>query len=398
MRRYTADEESRIRTAAKIRDWVNSGLLTADQGKRLAADLETDLKTTNRVFRAMLFIFGTIIVWAMAGLAFLSMSVTGETGAALVALVLGGGYLFAADVLVAQSRLYRYGIEEAFAAWSAGFLSFGISFMAMNAVENDNVAITLGLFAGAAIGFGIYRRFGYVYAAVAAGGCAALIPYFTELPAVAQRLTCALILVAIILVTRAVLQRNDDGEFPGDDYSLIEAAAWIGLYLCVNLVLFAGYSVTMSAATPPAFVWLTYLAIWLLPPLVLYLGVSARRRVLLRVGLGMALATLATNKMYLGLPHQTWDPILLGLLLAGAAAFTRRWLALGISGQRDGFTADRLLASQTQVVDSLGTVVGAAQLAIDHAHPTPIASRPPAETFEPGHGGRSGGAGAGGSF
>src|SRR6202158_1533319 len=42
----------------------------------------------------------------------------------------------------------------------------------------------------------------------------------------------------------------------------------------------------------------------------------------------------------LGWPRHTWDPILLGFLLMGAALVLRRWLSKGADGERAGFTPD----------------------------------------------------------
>ena len=77
------------------------------------------------------------------------------------------------------------------------------------------------------------------------------------------------------------------------------------------------------------------------------------------VSLAAGLVTLATNKPYLHMTRQPWDPILFGILLAGSAVIIKRWLSSGANGQRNGFTAERLLASDRRIL----TVVGAASAA-----------------------------------
>ena len=63
--------------------------------------------------------------------------------------------------------------------------------------------------------------------------------------------------------------------------------------------------------------------IWLLMRLLPFLigraAVRERDPLLLRVALAAGLASLLTNKTYLGWPRQPWDPMLLGVVLAGAA-------------------------------------------------------------------------------
>jgi hypothetical protein len=103
------------------------------------------------------------------------------------------------------------------------------------------------------------------------------------------------------------------------------------------------------------------------------------------------LVTIGTNKPYLGLPRQPWDPILFGILLMGSAILLRRWLSKGENGQRYGFTATRLLAGEQRIL----SVVATASAAL---HQPGISA--PAESsskLDPG-GGRSGGAGSSGSF
>ncbi len=80
----------------------------------------------------------------------------------------------------------------------------------------------------------------------------------------------------------------------------------------------------------------------------------------------------------------------MGVLLIGSAIVIKRWLSHGHDAQRLGFTAARLLASDRRILAVAGTASAAFQPQI----PAPAAS--PTETDF--GGGRSGGAGASGSF
>jgi hypothetical protein len=137
------------------------------------------------------------------------------------------------------------------------------------------------------------------------------------------------------------------------------------------------------------FYWFTYIAIWLIPVSGLYLALRARERPLLDVSIGLTLLTLATNKAYLGIARQTWDPIILGIFLIAAAVILKRRL---FAGNRDGFTAERILLADERGLSALGT----ASAVMPGAPPMP-ADHVPVRNLDPG-GGRSGGAGASGSF
>src|SRR5208282_2193018 len=71
-----------------------------------------------------------------------------------------------------------------------------------------------------------------------------------------------------------------------------------------------------------------------------------------------AVLTMVTNKPYLGWQRHTWDPMLLGALLIGAALFIRRWLAKGPGGIRSGFTAQRLSGKDKQWMSAGATALG----------------------------------------
>jgi hypothetical protein len=137
------------------------------------------------------------------------------------------------------------------------------------------------------------------------------------------------------------------------------------------------------------FYWSTYAAVWIVPALALWLGIRGRDRVLIDLGWLAALATILTSKSYLSWPRQTWDPILLGILLMGTAVALRRWLAKGPNGERAGFTPLRVLDSENRAL----AAASALSLVLPHAPPT----SPSEPSFKPG-GGQSGGGGASGDF
>src|SRR4029078_9582129 len=131
------------------------------------------------------------------------------------------------------------------------------------------------------------------------------------------------------------------------------AVAWIGIYVSLNLqVLSFGPLSRSSIAIPMGpFYWFTYIAIWLIPVSGLYLALRARERPLLDVSIGLTLLTLATNKAYLGIAGQTWYPIILVIFLIAAAVILKRRLS---SGNRDGFTAERILLADERGLSALG--------------------------------------------
>ena len=284
--------------------------------------------------------------------------------------------------MITRYRLYRFGIEEAAAIASVSFFIVGCG--PLHAVDFSSLQAFMAAAGGAFI---LFSRFGYLYAGVAAVAFAAVIPFNLEfVPSdTARRLMAGVILLVIFGLARE--RRQDHGwEFPGDSYGVLEATAWVGLYLMTNLKLSPWLSFPDGV---PQFYWATYVAIWVLPAIGLVLAIRDRHRWMLDANIAMAIVTMMSNKPYLGAEQKPWDPILFGVLMIAIALGLKRWLARGADGSRRGFIAERLLASERE---RLGVAGSAAALApgapAPHSHPSP----------ELGGGGRSGGAGASGTF
>jgi hypothetical protein len=385
MSSYHADQERAVRLLHRVRDWRESGLVTGAQHDRMAADLETGLRRTNIFLRGTLFVFGLMIAMAATGLVGVLLE-PGNSTVWILAAVAAVASFAAAAFLINTYRVYRFGIEEAFAV--AGILFAGVAVgLLFEPSLVDDTAFALGFMAAAVGAFVVFFQFGFVYAAVIGMACAALAPFQLVESDIARRLIAAAILAALFLAAR--LQRGDDiDEFPADNYAVVETAAWGGIYLVLNLKASAWLSHTEESGW---FYWATYVAIWMLPAAGLWIAIRDRHRWMLDLNILMAIATLMSNKAYLGAERYAWDPIVFGLSMIAVAVGLRRWLAGGEGGSRAGFVPVRLLASERERLAAAGTV-SVLQPPLHPQHPA--APTGPAV----GGGGRSGGAGAGGSF
>jgi len=381
MRIYAQADEEKVRAEAVVREWQRSGFLDTSQAAQIANELRVDFRRTNFFLRALLFLFTSIVVAASVLLVITVFGVDEKTAQATVCVIAAILCLGAAEFLIRNFRFYRFGVEEAVAIAAVVLLGLAAAF-ATSGSEPDELVAPLAI--GVLGGLFIYLRYGYLCAALGSIGCAAAIPFAMHVPAEGKRLIAALICAfSFSIVRRGRLQSGDD--FPGDDYGLIQASAWAGLYLVLNLqISFIRYY------EQSLFYWLTYAMIWILPVVGLWLSFRSKDRPLLNVSLMAALITLATNKPYLHLMRRPWDPILFGLFLIVSAVLIKRWLGKGPNAQRGGVTASRLLARDCQALAIVSTASAALQPALS---PSPAPAAKP--NFD---GGRSGGAGATGSF
>ena len=388
---YAREDEERIRAQAQIRAWGQANLLSGAQTKTLETELRVDVRRTTALIRAGLALFTALVVISSVLLIGVVVNVHTNAADAFITAVAAVACFAAAEYLVRALRLYRHGVEEALAVFSILLAAFTALF-AFNAVvgRNSNASIIASQVVGCAGGFGIYRRFGYVYAVFLSMVFAALVPFSFDMAESAQRLISAGIMATVFGLVRTRLLADGD-DYPGDDYATMQAAAWAVMYLALNV---QAWELIRPFFGPPGhthawFYWGSYVAIWAIPAIGLRLGIRQRDREFIDVNIVLALATLVTNKPYLGWPRHEWDPMILGVLLMAFAIALRRWLASGPDGARSGFTPAQLLATDANLMSMVGTASTAF-----HPH-VASPSSPPGDDFR---GGRSGGAGGGASF
>jgi hypothetical protein len=400
VRIYSASSEETLCARKLLADWVGEGFLSKPQYQLLERETVSELRTTNIFLRLVLFLFTLISVGAAAAL-FLVASRSSEQTVGVFFLIFAAICYAAVEAAVSQAKLYRYGIEEALAVCSVGFLCAGMQaalFSGSPYSPKPNAAQFLVPAAGVVFSLWIWRRFGLSYAFLGAMIFVLFLPGYWTSSREAQRLIIA-VFYATGLAGVAAVRRRHRFDYLDEAYSVVEAFLWLGIYLAINLQLSSlnltghwwGDARTASEFGRP-FYWGTWVLIWCLPSMVLTRGVRQKDRFVIAVGVIVALLTLVSNKPYLGWPRHTWDPMLLGILLTSVAIVVRSWLSRGPGGIRHGFTAARLLGKDKQWINVGATVV--APLTPHSITPDPQASSP---DFRFG-GGQSGGGGAGGDF
>jgi hypothetical protein len=404
VRLYTASSEETLRARQLVKDWAGERFLTEAQYQRLEQETVSELRTTNIFLRLILFLFTLISVGAAAGLfftVFLSRPSQQTTG--IFFLIFAGLCYAAAELAVSQARLYRYGIEEALAVCSVGFLCAGMQAAFFSGIPyslTPDRAQSLVPAAGVVFSLWIWHRFGLWYAFLGAMIFALFLPGYWTSSHSAQHEIVAVFYATGLICVIAVRSRHRF-DYLNDAYSLVEAFLWLGIYLAINLKLSSldlpaqwwwrgGTHAASEFARP--FYWATWVLIWCLPPVVLARGIRLKDRFIIAVGAIVAILTFVSNKPYLGWQRHTWDPIFLGILLTGVALFIRRWLARGPGGIRHGFTAMRLSGKDKQLMNDGSAVLGL--LSPHSITPSPQTSSPDV-LFS---GGATGGGGAGGDF
>jgi hypothetical protein len=359
MRAYGASSEESLRARNLLNDWTSEGLLTEAQYQRMEQETVCDLRRINIFLRLVLFLFTVLIVGAAIALFFVVfLKHAPEQTTGIFLLIFAALSYAAAEFAVSRARLYRYGIEEALAACSVGLLCLGIELASFSGREFLVPA------AGAIGSLWIWCRFGLPYAPLAAMIFALWLPGYWTSSHTAQHLIVAAFYAAGLITVAAVRSRHRF-TYRNEEYSILEALLWLGIYLAINLQLssvhllaqwWLGPRSTIEFST--TFYWVSWVLTWCLPPAILARGVLLKDRFVILAGAIAAILTLVTNKPYLGWARHTWDPMLMGALLIGLALFLRRWLAEARGGIRHGFTAQRLSGKDKEWMNTGSTALG----------------------------------------
>ena len=383
MKAYSRSDEENVLHQAMVRDWVSSGLLDATQGSALQANLQVSLRRTNSALRAVLAFFTMVIVFAATALTMLVLHL-GRDGNSMVLGICGVICAVCAWVLAREARLYRCGVEEALSLLAVLFMAGAIG-----GIPLWDLPVFVGLITAVVGGTAVYLAFGFRYAVIVATVLLGVAPFALRADWVSERILSLSLFTLVFFVARYA-KRLYSGELEEADLAWVQGVAFAGFYLACNLIITGQWSGLFTASNRGLFYWSTYGAVWIAPALVLWLGIRGRDRLLIDLGSLAALATILTNKSYLRWTRQTWDPILLGVLLMGTAIGIRRWLAGGPNGERAGFTPVRLLESEKRALEAASVL----SLVLP---PAPSASPSQTSSFRLG-GGQSGGGGASGSM
>ena len=398
MRAYSASSEEALRARNLLKDWAGEGFLTQAQYQLMERETACDLRRTNIFLRLVLFLFSYIILGAAMGLFFaVFFSHPSEETTGVFLLIFAAISYGAAELAVSQAKLYRYGIEEALLVCSVGFLCMGLELAFFGGIFSVRHSMeSLAPAAGIVASILIWRRFGLHYAFLGAMIFVLWLAYNWTSSHVAQHLI-VVAFYAVGLIAIAALRAGDRLTYLDLEYSVAEALLCFGIYVAINLQLSSldllgawWGGLRSGSAFPKTFYWATWVLIWCLPPAILARGVRRKDRFVIAAGAIAALLTMATNKPYLGWPRHTWDPMILGVFLAGVALLLRRWLSRGPDGIRHGFTARRLSGKDKQWMNVASTAFGLAH----SPAPTPEPASPDVHFG----GGDSGGGGASSDF
>lgn len=344
-----ADRNAAVRAAA--RSWRKAEAIEEATLKAIEAAVPDDRNRVGPVFRVLLFLFSVLAI--NAGFGFVWLLILGPLkdeggGFAVMAILTGIALAALTEFQIGNLKRSQGGTEAATSFAALGFLMGGIAWFVFEALNlTGDTAIPALLLLAAVLLAAAAWRWGYpLYAGLAA---ASLLAALTYIPG--GRL---LWIVVAVLAAPFLLRRSDSERLPPalrHSFSAVLMVALIGLYLAVHLGSFdlgvielmrRSFRDLGPASRIGALRWLSIAATALVPAVYLAIGIRTRRYPFLIVGLGTAVASLVTLRVYVHLA-----PLWVILTLSGAALIAvvfglRRYLDSGPERERGGFTAEPL--------------------------------------------------------
>lgn len=350
---YTPEQEENLSIRKSAKTWQRSGFITKEQLKIIEEQTATPLAETPLFFRILYFVFTWIGLSAAVGLILWISDANDEWSFGFIALTFSFPMYGLAELVVRKYRIYRYGIEEALSLQSLSFFCVGgvLIILSLPWHPENRQMVTIAAALVSVFAFWLYLRFGFLYAALISTAALCIVPFQFSLSPLWERIFLVLILGLLFLISLQTESKMLE-DFRKKRKSLIQAGLFGGIYLSVNLRIFAvaeswfdqtPLHLTPYAGLHPEAYWVSYVLTFLVPVMGLYFGTKARKRALINVAAIALALSLATNKDYLGLKHYVWDPIVFGATLILAAVFIIRWLAKGQNRERHGFTTERIL-------------------------------------------------------
>ncbi len=388
MRFLSEAVEEKLYSLEAARGWKRSGLIAADQLAAIESALGALPSKAGWAVRLLFFGFA----WTASNslVSFLSWVIAREK--TLGAVILFGNAVasyYIAQRVVKSYNLYRFGVEEGLLVGTLFQLCGGIFLLfGSKGLSVSDYGVLIGLPAAFYCAW-LYGRFGYLYGAFGAVGALsfAVASQFTSWEENLIRCSMAGLYAALLAAT---FQRRNTADHDRLGWQCLQAALFMMICLLLNLRLerlvdFLG----TKAPDGGLFYWSTFAAIIFLPAVALGWSIQRHHRPLLAASFIATVIALVSVKPYLGLARHLWDPAVLGTAFMVLSLWLKRWLDSGPAGQREGWTAKPLIIARADGPDMAGLFAAAAA-----AGPGPGANPQAPQTFE-GHGGSSGGAGAG---
>jgi uncharacterized membrane protein YgcG len=396
MKAYNSDTIFNASVKQKSEHWLAQKLISEEQYAAISNNYPNQFYTPNVFVKIGLFIFTCFIILAALGI-YLLMFAAGLNGSGdgffiFTSLFFAVACFVALEILIRSKQIYNSGTDEALLY--VGLLCICIGLFAIIDTSNEDNPLLLVLLAFPFIGFAAVRYADRIVT-LAVCACVYAILFFTilkfgDLAKVIMPFACMLF-SAILYFQAKKWKTKLELHYWHSCLVVIEFVALIIFYAACNYyviressVEFFDLQLTYGQDIPLAFLF--YILTATVPAAYIYFGLKHKDKTLLWAGLVLLAASALTFKYYFSLGHPEISLTVAGIILTLTAYFCIRYFRQpkhGITFEEDT-DANSFLKSNAEALIILEGM----------AQKTPGNSQ---DGFEFG-GGKSGGAGSGGSY
>lgn len=392
MRADAAEAERRHEVRGAAAGWLRAGAIDEATRARIVAAFPDDRSRLGPVFRVLVFGFTIVAVNGFFGLFGLAVATAGQSAMITILLLFGLSLVGATEFQMGSLKRAQGGTESATAFLGLCYLIGGLLWLIGEARVGDEALINAGLFVGSVVLALAAYRWGYVACGIGATAGVLLLaargPHGRVLWVVAGVVMAPLLVAATDSIRLPPAHRRCAAAMAVVCLVFLYLAVHVGSWDAGIVEMVTGHW-AFGSRTPTSVRPLFIAATAFVPLATLAWGISARRPLLIDLGLVGILASIVTLRVYVHVAP-LWAALLGGGGVAiGLALAIGRFLDSGARHERFGFTAQPLFG------DPEGR--SALEVAAGVASFTPGARPVERPGFESG-GGRFGGGGATGSY
>lgn len=395
MKAYDSDTIFNASVKRKAGNWFARNLISEEQYAAISKHYSNPFYTPNIFVKIGLFIFTCFIILAVLGI-YLLMFAAGITGSGhgffiFTTLFFAGACFFALEFLIRSKQVYNAGADEALLY--AGLVSVYLFLFAIMDVYQEDYPLLFSCLALPFLGFAALRYADRIVT-LALCFCVYFILFFTILKVgdVAKMIMpfALMLFSAVLCFQTRKLKNKPELYYWHSCIIVVEFVSLLVFYAACNYfviressVEFFDLQLTAGQDIPMAFLF--YILTAIVPIAYIYVGMKQKDKIMLWAGLILLAASAVTFKYYFSLGHPEISLTIAGIVLTLIAYFSIRYFKQpkhGITFEEE-VDADSFLKSNAEaliILEGMTPKVPNAQ-----------------DGFEFG-GGKSGGAGSGGSY
>ena len=360
-----------LKIKEKAQEWLKKGLITEGVSKSIEDKYREDFYSPNVFIRIGLFIFGSILIGAIAAFIALLFGLDSTNGFAIICLFLGILCFVALENIV--KKQYQSGLDDVFLYAGLWFIIGGLAYMVFNF---EDLLPLLCL----AFPFLLFASIRYIDRLLTAVtfcclGLIFILFFQRATPSFIPSGVAVYILPFIGMIYSSIAyfwtiknkDKYDLRHFSGN-FDILEAVALMAFYASGNYFVLQQTGLAYFGIETVAMAWLFWIFTFAVPIAYIYSGLMLKDRWMLNIGLVCVASSILSYRFYFHILSLEVAAILGGAVLLAIAYFSIRYL----NKNKTGYTYEQDDNNKSLFANSEALII-----AQSFGHQTPTADDKP---------------------